>query len=131
MSDEREVVSSEDASGRGLVKAGWGLLLIWIGAALLLHLGWGVGLIGAGAIVLATQAARRYRGLQWDRFGIAAGVILVVCGVWNVFDVSAPLVPLLCIGAGIALLVSTWAAKRRPHAPQGQPDLHAAAHQRK
>lgn len=123
-------VSSEAASSRSVVKAGWGLLLIWIGAAMFLNLGWAVGLIGAGTIVLATQAFRRYRGASWDRFGVIAGVLLLVCGVWNAFDVSVRLAPLLCIAAGIALLVSTWLAKRTPRAPAGQTDLHEASHPR-
>jgi hypothetical protein len=130
MPDAREVVSSEDTSSRRLAKAGWGVLLIWAGAALLLHLGWGVVLIGAGAIALAVQALRGYLGLRLDRFGIVAGAILVLCGVWNLFDVSVQLVPLLCIGAGIVLLASTWAARRPPRQPGGPADLHSASHPR-
>jgi len=130
MPDARQDVSSENASSRTVARLGWGLLLIWIGAVLLLNLGWGVGLIGAGTMALAIQALRRRLGLGWDRFGLVAGLLLVACGVWNVFDVSVQLVPLLCIGAGIALLVSTWAAKRRPRAPGEQTDIHAASHPR-
>jgi len=130
MPDAREVVSSEATASQRLAKAGWGLLLIWAGAVLLLHLGWGVGLIGAGVIVLALQAIRGYQGLRLDRFGVVAGGLLVVCGVWNLFDVSVQLVPLLCIGAGVVLLVSTWGAKRPPHAPRGPTDLHSASHPR-
>ena len=109
---------------------GWGVLLIWTGTALLLHSGWGVLLIGAGVIVLATQAARRVLGLPWEWFGGVAGLILVVCGVWNLFDVSVQLLPLLCIAAGIALVGSTWAAKHRPQAPGSHSDLPAAPHPR-
>ena len=130
MPDARQGVSSEEASSRNVGQAGWGLLLIWIGAALLLHIDWGVGLIGAGAIVLAIQALRRYRGLAWDRFGLVAGLLLVVGGVWNVLDVSVRLVPVLCIAFGIVLLVSAWTARRSPRTPAGQTDLRASSHQR-
>jgi hypothetical protein len=125
MADVRQDVSREDASGKSVAKAGWGLLLIWTGVALLLRFGWAVGLIGAGAIVLAAHAFRRYRGLPGDRFGVVVGMLLLACGVWNVFDVTVPLVPLFCIGAGIALLMSIWTAKRSPRAP-GRADLQAA-----
>jgi hypothetical protein len=128
MPESGGVVSSEDASSRRVAKVGWGVLLIWTGTVLLLHGGWGVLLIGAGVIVLATQAARMALGLPWERSGGVAGVVLVVCGVWNLFDVSVQLLPLLCIAAGIALLVSTWAAKHRPQASGGNSELPAAPH---
>ena len=128
MPDTREVVSIEETSNRKVTRAGWGVLLIWAGIALLLNLGWGVGLVGAGAIVLALQAIRGYLGLRWDWFGVVAGLILVICGVWNVFDVSVHLVPVLCIVAGVALLVSTWATKRAHHPPGGQADLPSGSH---
>lgn len=121
MSDPGRVVSSEEAAGGWPANVGWGLLLIWTGAALLLDLGWGMGLLGAGAIVLAMQAVRGYLGLHRDRFGVVAGVLLVVCGVWSLFDVSVPLVPLLAIAAGVALLASSWAARRPRHAHGGHP----------
>jgi hypothetical protein len=128
MPDVRRDVSSEDASSKSVARAGWGLLLIWIGAALLLNFGWGAGLIGAGTIVLGAQGVRRYLGLNLDRFGVVVGFLLVVCGVWNMFDVTVQLVPLLCIGAGIALLVSIWTARRAPRGPGGGADVHAASH---
>jgi hypothetical protein len=123
MQEERHDVSSEDVS-RNVARAVWGLLLIWTGAALLLHWSWGVGLVGAGAILLAAQGARRYLRVKLDGFGLVAGVLLVVCGVWNMFDVALELVPLLCIGAGIALLVSIWAARGTRRASEER-KLHA------
>lgn len=129
MADARSDVSSKDVSNR-VARAVWGLLLIWTGAALLLHWSWGVGLVGAGAILLAAQAFRGYLRVRIDRFGLVAGLLLVVCGVWNMFDVTLDLVPLLCIGAGIALLVSIWAAKGTRRASGGPPELHAASHPR-
>ncbi len=106
-----------------VARAVWGMLLVWIGAALLLHWSWGVGLLGAGVILLAAQAFRRYVHVKVDGFGLVAGSILVLCGVWNLFDVSVNLVPLLCIGIGIAILVSLWTAKP-PHHESGPDELH-------
>lgn len=127
MPDTREAVSSEETSNRRVTRAGWGVLLIWVGTALLLQLGWGVGLIGAGVVVLAMQVIRKSMGLPWERFGIVAGLLLAVCGVWNLFDVSVRLLPVLCIAAGVALLLSNWAARKHPPAPGGHSDLPAAS----
>lgn len=126
MADARQVAPGARSARETLEKVGWGLLLIWTGAALLLHFGWGVGLAGAGAIVLAMQAVRRYAGLHRDPFGIFVGVLLLACGVWLAFDVSVQLVPVLCIVAGVVLLASSWARRRQgEHA-----ELHATSHPR-
>ncbi len=125
MQEARHEVSGEELFSRKVATAVWGLLLIWIGAALLLHWGWGVGLLGAGAILLVAQAVRRSRRVKVDGFGLAVGVVLVACGIWNLFDVALELAPLLCIGFGIALLVSVWTAKRPRHAGEGR-ELHSS-----
>ena len=122
-------VSSEVAS-KQIAAAVWGLLLIWTGAALLLHWSWGLGLIGAGTILLAAQAFRRVRGLKPDGLGLVAGALLVVCGVWSALDLAVELVPVLCIGWGVALLVSALRAKGTPGAPGGSAELPAASHPR-
>jgi hypothetical protein len=118
-----------DVSNR-VARAVWGLLLIWTGAALSLHWSWGVGLLGAGAILLAAQALRAYLRVKLDGFGLVAGLLLVACGVWNMVDLTLDLVPLLCIGGGLALLVSIWTAKGTHHASGGPPGLDAASHPR-
>ena len=125
MADARSDVSRETVSNR-VARVVWGVLLIWTGAALLLHWSWGVGLVGAGAILLAAQALRRYLRLRIDGFGLVAGLVLVACGVWNMFDVTLDLVPLLCIAAGIAFLVSIRTGTRR--ASGGPPEPHAPSH---
>ena len=117
-------------SSRSVARVVWGVLLVWMGAAWLLHWSWGVGLIGAGAILLAAQAYRSFAGLRVDGFGLVAGLMLVACGVWNLFDVAFELMPILCIGAGIALLVSTWRARRAHRAVGAGTDLHAPSHPR-
>ncbi len=122
---------SRDDVSKTVARVVWGILLIWVGTALLLHWTWGVGLFGAGAILLAAQAYRRYRRVNIDGFGLVAGFLLVACGVWNMFHLSLEIVPLLCIAAGIAVLVSIWTSRGTRRASEGRPDLHAASHQRR
>ncbi len=121
-------VQKEGASSKSVDRLAWGLLFIWIGAVLLLRWGWGAGLVGAGAIVLAAHGWSRHLGLKFDLWGFLFGVMLLVCGVWTLFEVSIDLVPVLCIAAGIGLLVSTRRASRAP--PGGPADVHAASHHR-
>ncbi len=106
----------EDVS-RNVARTVWALLLIWTGLAMLLRWSWGVGLVGAGAILLVAQAARALLAVKIDGFGLVAGVLLVLCGAWNLFGVGLELFPLLCIGAGVALLASmlTRSGRRAPH----------------
>jgi hypothetical protein len=125
---QSEVVSSEVVSevesSRRVARAVWGLLLIWMGAAVFLRWGWGVGAVGAGAILLGAQAVRRYRRLAVDVFGLIAGALLVVSGAGSLFRVAIDLFPLLIVAAGVVLLVSAWTTRARP-APGGRSELHA------
>lgn len=130
MPDERADDALSEVISDTVARAEWGLLLIWIGAALLLHWSWGAGLAGAGALLLGAQAVRRYARVRLDRFGLVAGLLLVLCGAWSSFDVRVELLPLLCIGAGLALVVSIWTTKGMSHAPDGPADLHASPHPR-
>ena len=54
-----------------------GVLLIWIGVALLATLGWGVGLIGVGAILLVEQVTRWRLAIDFEWFWVAAGLVAV------------------------------------------------------
>jgi len=92
---------------RKLEAVGWGLVFIWMGIALFAHLGWGVGLLGVGIIILGTQAARKYFELKLEGFWVAVGFLFVAGGVWKLFNIQLGLLPILCIVAGIALLVAT------------------------
>jgi hypothetical protein len=125
MTDVQARIASDDVSGN-LAKAGWGVLLIWVGAVLLLHWGWGVGLLGAGAVLLAAQGVRTRLRLKVEGFGLVAGALLAVCGAAELFQMTFDLVPALCIVAGIALLISTW-VRRDHHAPGDPTQLKAAS----
>ncbi len=89
-----------------LEAAPWGLFFTWTGVAVFTHIGRAVGLIGVGIIVLGAQAARKYLDLELKAFWVTAGLIFVASGLWKFFNVHLGLVPVLCIVAGAALLVS-------------------------
>jgi hypothetical protein len=88
--------------------SGWGLFFIWIGIALFAHAGWGTSLVGVGIITLGAQVARKYFGLKLEGFWVAVGFFFVLGGVWKLLNVQLGLVPILCIVAGVALLVSVF-----------------------
>ena len=92
--------------GRRLDSAGWGLFLIWVGASFLMDLGWGAGLIGVAAVIFVVQVARRYYGRNLKRFWVVAGVLFLLGGVWELFQIRLNLGPVLLIVAGCALLLT-------------------------
>jgi hypothetical protein len=108
-----QMAVNRSALNRKLEAAGWGLFFIWIGIALFGHIGWGVGLIGVGIITLGAQAARKYFALKLEGFWVAVGFLFVVGGICKLFNVHLGLVPILCIVAGIALLVSIFVGRAR------------------
>ena len=89
----------------------WSFFFIWIGIALLSNLGWGIGLVGVGIIILGKQATRKYMALRFETFGIVCGALFVLGGIWELLSVQISLVPVVCIAAGLALLVSGLFAK--------------------
>jgi len=97
---------------RKLEAIGWGLFFIWMGIALFAHVGWGTGLLGVGVITLGAQVARKYFTLKLEGFWVAVGFFFVAGGVWKLFNVQLGLLPILCIVAGVALLVFTLVGGR-------------------
>ena len=91
-----------------LEAAGWGLFFIWVGVSLLLDVGWGVGLIGVAAIILLGQLARYFYDLEVEKFWVVVGVLFLLGGIWELFQVQVGLVPILLIVAGGALLLSLF-----------------------
>jgi hypothetical protein len=128
MTDVNSAAAPEELS-RSVARGVWGLLLIWTGAVVLLQWGGGVGFVGAGAILLGAQAVRRYLRLKVDGFGLVAGALLVISGAGGLFQLPIGLFPVLCILAGVALLVSIWTARAR-RASGGPADLQAPSHPR-
>jgi hypothetical protein len=89
----------------------WSFFFIWIGVALLSNLGWGIGLLGVGVIILGKQVTRKYMALTLETFGLVCGVLFVLGGVWELLSVRISLVPVVCIAAGLALLLSALFGK--------------------
>ena len=90
---------------------GWGLFFIWVGIAVLANLSWGIGLVGVGVLVLSGQLARKYMGLTFEAFWAVVGALFVIGGIWEMLSVRVSLIPILCIVAGLSLIVSALAVK--------------------
>lgn len=90
----------------------WGLFFLWVGIAFLTNLSWGIGLLGVGIIVLGAQTARKYMALTLEAFWVVVGVLFVMGGVWELLSVRVGMIPIVCIAAGVLLLVS--ALRRKP-----------------
>lgn len=106
-----EVGYTNQISGKRLDSLVWGLLLLWIGIALLTSMGWGIGLLGVGVILLCEQSARKYMGGSINFFWIFVGAVFVSGGVSDLFGIQIRLIPVACIVAGIALLLSAFFEK--------------------
>jgi hypothetical protein len=89
-----------------LEAAGWGLFFVWVGTAIIANVGWSSGLIGVGIIILLGQIARRHFGVRTQRFSILLGCFLILGGIWDLLAFQFTLAPVLCVAAGLALLVS-------------------------
>jgi len=85
---------------------GWGLFFIWVGIAFLANLGIGIGLLGVGVITLGVQVVRKFFNLKLEGFWVVVGLLLVVGGLWELFETKLALVPILLIVVGLAWLVS-------------------------
>ena len=109
--DQRLVNGS--ALHKKLDAASWGLFFIWSGVAWLSDVGWGWGLLGVGIITLGAQAARKYFDLKLEGFWVAVGFIFVLAGIWELLDFQLGLLPILCVAAGVALVISALIGKLR------------------
>lgn len=119
--DERKPDQPADKKRNLLQKidaVGWGVFLIWTGAAFLTNMRWGVALIGIGVIVLGGQAARKFFRLRVEWFWLALGFVFAVWGILDSLQVQfgeslipGGLLPVLFIVAGIALVASALLRK--------------------
>lgn len=114
--------SEKDTFARRLDSSGWGLFAIWVGIALLMNVGWGWSLFGVAAIILGAAAVRWFKALPIQGFWVAVGVIVLVCALWELLGISFPMIPVVLIGFGLAVL---WGAFRGPHTPPTGGTPHA------
>lgn len=103
---------SRGIAGR-LDAIGWGAFFIWVGVALLADVGWGPALLGIGLITLGGQLARWLYGLPLEGFWLVVGSAFMLGGVWQLLDVTLPLLPVLLVLAGAALVLTATLSRRR------------------
>jgi hypothetical protein len=89
-----------------LAAVGWGLFFIWIGVVFLQEYSAAVGLLGVGIITLIMQIWRKFAGLVLEGFWIVIGLLFVIGGLWAVFEVNIPLIPVALIISGLILILS-------------------------
>lgn len=105
--EEPQKVPKSDLA-RKLDAVGWGLFLIWIGVVLLARAEASLALLGIGVIIVGVQMARVFLKLNPEGFWLVVGLLFVVGGIWQLLDAKLPLVPILLIVAGLALLLTRF-----------------------
>jgi len=90
---------------------GWGLFFIWLGLVLMIKAGSGLILVGVGVISLGMQVARKYAGFDSDGFWIVVGILFVVVGTWEMFEIRMPLMSVFLVVIGGVFLVSAIKGK--------------------
>lgn len=96
-----------------LASASWGALLLWVGACFVIGLNWGIGLIGVAVVIWLTQALRVGLKLGAEGLWVAVGILFAAAGLWDLFEIRVPFVPLVLIAAGAALLLAAIVGGRR------------------
>jgi hypothetical protein len=92
--------------------AGWGLFIIWIGVVFLASIEAWVALLGVGVITLGMQVIRKSVGLHLEGFWVVVGSLFVLGGIWDLLGTTVPLLPILLIVAGVALVLSIFKGRR-------------------
>jgi hypothetical protein len=89
------------------------LFFVWIGIVLMAKVSSSVTLLGIGVITLGVQLARAFFRLKVEGFWCVVGACFLLGGVWQWFDEKLPLVPVLLIAGGLAVLLVGFLPKRR------------------
>jgi hypothetical protein len=103
-SDDRDLAHKLDVTG-------WGLFFIWLGIAFLLNLSVCISMLGIGVITLVMQGIRIQKKIKTEVFWVVIGILFVLGGLWELFRPDVPLVSIVLIIAGVALLLSTLRKK--------------------
>lgn len=104
--------AGKTAVARRLDAVGWALFLIWIGIVLLMGAKASLALLGIGIIIVGVQLARVLYQLSLEGFWFVVGLLFLVGGIWQMVGAKFPLVPILLIVAGVALIVTRFLPKR-------------------
>lgn len=84
--------------------AGWGLFFIWIGLVIGLDIRESVALLGIGITTLGVQLVRKSKGLNFEGFWCLVGAAFLLGGIWQEFNVELPLLAVLLVVGGVAVL---------------------------
>jgi hypothetical protein len=105
-----EATSTRRDLNKRLETAGWGVLLLWSGALMLLpgDLGvlWHMWLVGAGAILLGASVVGRALGLRPTWGTVVLGVVGLVSGIGGLAGVAIPVIGLAVIVFGLLLVIT-------------------------
>jgi hypothetical protein len=101
-----------ELAGR-LDRVAWAIFFIWVGAALLLEIPWGWFLMGVSAVIFAAQFARWWLKIDIDGFWALCGLVFLASAMWSLFDFHWPLMAILLIVLGLALLGKVLVEIRR------------------
>lgn len=110
--DKTQSTDEQHPLSQKLDAIGWALFFIWVGIAILADIGWGWGLLGVATIILGETAIRWNLDMNIEGFWIVIGLMFLVGGLWELFQVPWPLAPILIIGCGLAVL---WGAISGKH----------------
>jgi len=117
MEKEINEIANTDEKGKTKDPAGkiatvaWGLFFVWVGIAMLATINTGISLLGIGLITVSTQLVRKYFGLTFEGFWLAVGIIFSLGGIWALFDVQIPFVPVALLVGGLLLIISVFGRK--------------------
>lgn len=114
----KEFMEDHDRGAR-LDTIGWSFFFIWVGIAWLTDVGISIGLLGVAVITLVMQLVRKLQGLRVEVFWVVVGAAFGVGGLWELFDIQAPLAPLVLIIVGIVLLGWRFSPRRKDARPHG------------
>jgi hypothetical protein len=104
-SEQRKMTHTSQFANK-LSAAGWGLLFIWLGTALLLNLRSSIILLGIGTVILLVQVISKYLNLRIRIVYVAVGLLFMMAGFWHNYKPDFPLIPAFLIIVGTALLLS-------------------------
>jgi hypothetical protein len=108
MTDDEYRRAERRARDRQINSVSGGILLIWIGFALLFKIGWGAGLIGVGIVLLAEQFARQLWSIKFESSWLVVGVAALVIGILMTIEVKMSAVPIILIAIGVAMVASAF-----------------------
>lgn len=107
--------SDQTGLSRQIDSGAWAVFFIWLGVVMLAGLPWAWFLVGVGVLILGAQLVRRQRDLMIETFGIIIGLIILAAGIWDLFALPLPLMPVVLIVLGGYLLWKTLSPKAESH----------------